>query len=222
MKTLCKNLVTATALLLALVGLTAVASPAHAAGAPVRSLAMTSQADHAATVTWSAPKSAKVVQRYRIRWGTDVARTRASVRSFTVTGIPNDAATRVYVRPVFRDGSWGRRASVAVQGAAPVTPPPAPAQPTISVAKGAQCNTSSTGCPGAVIACTSTCWYVVANASNFAGTATCQAYDAASRSPFGGSWSQANGAKQTSTWVGPGVSFYLACSNDARSATTTW
>lgn len=219
MKTLCKHLVSATALLLALVGLTAVASPAHAAGAPVRSLTMTGQADHAATVQWSAPQTAKVVKRYRIRWGSEVARTPSSVRSYTVTGIPNDVATRVYVRPVFRDGSRGPRASVAVQGAAVVAPPAA--QPTISAAKGAACNTS-TGCSGPVVACASTCWYVVANASNFAGTATCQAYDATSRSPFGGSWSQANGSKQTSTWVGPGVSFYLACTNGARSATITW
>lgn len=215
MKTLCTHLVSATALLLALVGLTAVASPAHAAGAPVRSLTMTAQADHAATVQWSAPTTAKVVKRYRIRWGSDVARTPASVRSYTVTGIPNDVATRVYVRPVFRDGSRGPRASVAVQGAAPA------AQPTISATKGSSC-TSTTGCSGAVVPCSSTCWYVVARAADFAGTATCQAYDAASRSPFGASWSQANGSKQTSTWVGPGVSFYLACTNGARSATITW
>lgn len=211
MKTLCKHLVSATALLIALVGLTTVASPAHAAGAPVRSLTMTGQADHAATVQWSAPRTAKVVKRYRIRWGAEVARTPASVRSYTVTGIPNDTATRVYVRPVFRDGSRGPRASVAVQGEAVVAPPAA--QPTISAAKGALASS-----PG----CANTCWYVVANASNFAGTATCQAYDASSRSPFGGSWSQANGSKQTSTWVGPGVSFYLACTNGARSATITW
>ncbi|HSX67378.1 hypothetical protein [Nocardioides sp.] len=97
----------------------------------------------------------------------------------------------------------------------------APAEPTITAAKGAACGGDGTTCAGASVPCSSTCWYITAFASNFASSATCGAF-LADGTPIGTTWSQSNGAKQTQSWAGPGTTFYVACGNGARSGTYTF
>lgn len=98
---------------------------------------------------------------------------------------------------------------------------PAP-MPTISAAKGAPCGPGvGTSCAGAPAACSGTCWYITVTAANFATSATCGAF-LADGTPFGGTWTPSNGTKTTSSWAGPGTTFYVACGNGARSGTSTF
>lgn len=106
-------------------------------------------------------------------------------------------------------------------GSSIVAEAPAPT-PTIAAAKGASCGPGvDTTCAGATVACSSTCWYITATAANFAASATCRAF-LPDGTPFGATWTQANGTHTTSSWAGPGTTFYLACGNGARSGTYTF
>jgi hypothetical protein len=95
-----------------------------------------------------------------------------------------------------------------------------PNNPTVSASKGTPCDGSN--CPGATIACVGTCWYINSTAADFNGTASCGVYNVDGSGQIAGSWSQGNGLKRTSIWVGRNTPFYIACNNGARSSNTTW
>lgn len=122
-----RPLLTAVALLLAVAGLTALGTPAQAAGLPaVRSFTVASQVDHAAKVVWTAPDTTRAVKRYRIAWGENAAVLPPSARSYVVTGLTNGAHVTVRIRPVYGPGLAGDRRTVQATGAAKPGTPGAP------------------------------------------------------------------------------------------------
>jgi hypothetical protein len=91
--------------------------------------------------------------------------------------------------------------------------------PDVTASKGTACNGSN--CPGATIACVGTCWYVNSNAVRFIGTSSCGVYNVGG-GQIAGSWTQGNGTKQTTIWIGPNTPFFISCGNGARSPNYTW